>query len=65
MISVLFVSPGIVQTNVARDLPKLVQAAYRLIPSFLVLKKFKFIWNDVSEWLVIHVYLSDVEMHDI
>ncbi|CAJ1952267.1 unnamed protein product [Sphenostylis stenocarpa] len=34
-ISVLCVSPGIVQTNVARDLPKLVQAAYRLIPYFI------------------------------
>ncbi|XP_040866601.1 dehydrogenase/reductase SDR family member FEY isoform X2 [Glycine max] len=34
-ISVLCVSPGIVQTNVARDLPKLVQAAYHLIPYFI------------------------------
>ncbi|KAK8470414.1 hypothetical protein PHAVU_004G141700 [Phaseolus vulgaris] len=34
-VSVLCVSPGIVQTNVARDLPKLVQAAYRLIPYFI------------------------------
>ncbi|KAM7479567.1 hypothetical protein LguiA_027780 [Lonicera macranthoides] len=34
-ISVLCVSPGIVQTNVARDLPKIVQAAYRLIPYFI------------------------------
>ncbi|GAB4827605.1 hypothetical protein Ancab_034488 [Ancistrocladus abbreviatus] len=34
-ISVVCVSPGIVQTNVARDLPKLVQAAYHLIPYFI------------------------------
>ncbi|XP_047181480.1 dehydrogenase/reductase SDR family member FEY-like isoform X1 [Vigna umbellata] len=34
-VSVLCVSPGIVQTNVARDLPKLVQAAYHLIPYFI------------------------------
>ncbi|MED6191761.1 hypothetical protein PIB30_003564 [Stylosanthes scabra] len=34
-IGVVCVSPGIVQTNVARDLPKLVQAAYRLIPYFI------------------------------
>ncbi|KAJ9546130.1 hypothetical protein OSB04_025837 [Centaurea solstitialis] len=34
-ISVVCVSPGIVQTNVARDLPKIVQAAYRLIPYFI------------------------------
>ncbi|KAK7314739.1 hypothetical protein VNO77_33267 [Canavalia gladiata] len=34
-VSVLCVSPGIVQTNVARDLPKIVQAAYRLIPYFI------------------------------
>ncbi|KAB1213178.1 WW domain-containing oxidoreductase [Morella rubra] len=33
-ISVLCVSPGIVQTNVTRDLPKIVQAAYHLIPYF-------------------------------
>ncbi|GFZ12313.1 NAD(P)-binding Rossmann-fold superfamily protein [Actinidia rufa] len=35
-ISVLCVSPGIVQTNVARDLPKIVQAAYHLIPYFIL-----------------------------
>ncbi|CAK7327899.1 unnamed protein product [Dovyalis caffra] len=34
-ISVLCVSPGIVQTNVARDLPKIVQAGYHLIPYFI------------------------------
>lgn len=34
-ISVICVSPGIVQTNVARDLPKIVQAAYHLIPYFI------------------------------
>ncbi|CAI9113326.1 OLC1v1013907C3 [Oldenlandia corymbosa var. corymbosa] len=34
-ISVLCVSPGIVQTNVARDLPKIVQTGYRLIPYFI------------------------------
>ncbi|XP_030507483.1 dehydrogenase/reductase SDR family member FEY [Cannabis sativa] len=34
-VSVLCVSPGIVHTNVARDLPKLVQAAYHLIPYFI------------------------------
>ncbi|BBH04236.1 NAD(P)-binding Rossmann-fold superfamily protein [Prunus dulcis] len=34
-ITVACVSPGIVQTNVARDLPKIVQAAYRLIPYFI------------------------------
>ncbi|XP_058779423.1 dehydrogenase/reductase SDR family member FEY-like [Vicia villosa] len=34
-ISVLCVSPGIVQTNVARDLPKFVQTGYHLIPYFL------------------------------
>ncbi|XP_022897072.1 dehydrogenase/reductase SDR family member FEY-like [Olea europaea var. sylvestris] len=34
-ISVVCVSPGIVQTNVARDLPKIVQAGYRLIPYFI------------------------------
>ncbi|KAG6625092.1 dehydrogenase/reductase SDR family member FEY-like [Carya illinoinensis] len=34
-ISVLCVSPGIVHTNVARDLPKIVQAAYHLIPYFI------------------------------
>lgn len=34
-VSVVCVSPGIVQTNVARDLPKIVQAAYRLIPYFI------------------------------
>ncbi|MCL7031635.1 hypothetical protein MKW94_023964 [Papaver nudicaule] len=34
-ISVLCVSPGIVDTNVARDLPKIVQAAYHLIPYFI------------------------------
>ncbi|KAD4584055.1 hypothetical protein R6Q59_037060 [Mikania micrantha] len=34
-ISVICVSPGIVQTNVARDLPKIVQAGYHLIPYFI------------------------------
>ncbi|PON55626.1 Short-chain dehydrogenase/reductase [Parasponia andersonii] len=34
-VSVLCVSPGIVHTNVARDLPKIVQAAYHLIPYFI------------------------------
>ncbi|PWA96302.1 Glucose/ribitol dehydrogenase [Artemisia annua] len=34
-ISVICVSPGIVQTNVARDLPKIVQTGYRLIPYFI------------------------------
>jgi NAD(P)-dependent dehydrogenase (short-subunit alcohol dehydrogenase family) len=34
-ISVLCASPGIVQTNVARDLPKSIQAGYRLIPYFI------------------------------
>ncbi|KAF9667456.1 hypothetical protein SADUNF_Sadunf15G0024900 [Salix dunnii] len=34
-ISVLCVSPGVVQTNVARDLPKIVQAGYHLIPYFI------------------------------
>ncbi|XP_061348010.1 dehydrogenase/reductase SDR family member FEY-like [Gastrolobium bilobum] len=34
-IGVLCVSPGIVQTNVARDLPKIVQAGYHLIPYFI------------------------------
>ncbi|XP_068664242.1 dehydrogenase/reductase SDR family member FEY-like isoform X1 [Aristolochia californica] len=34
-ISVICVSPGIVHTNVARDLPKIVQAAYHLIPYFI------------------------------
>ncbi|KAI5673875.1 hypothetical protein M9H77_14239 [Catharanthus roseus] len=34
-ISVLCVSPGIVHTNVARDLSKIVQAAYHLIPYFI------------------------------
>ncbi|RWR92868.1 retinol dehydrogenase 12-like protein [Cinnamomum micranthum f. kanehirae] len=34
-ISVVCVSPGIVHTNVARDLPKIVQAAYHLIPYFI------------------------------
>ncbi|KAK4479250.1 hypothetical protein RD792_014761 [Penstemon davidsonii] len=34
-INVVCVSPGIVQTNVARDLPKIVQAGYRLIPYFI------------------------------
>ncbi|XP_019200098.1 PREDICTED: retinol dehydrogenase 11-like [Ipomoea nil] len=31
-INVICVSPGIVQTNVARDLPRFIQGAYRLIP---------------------------------
>ncbi|XP_057967024.1 dehydrogenase/reductase SDR family member FEY-like [Malania oleifera] len=35
-ISVVCVSPGIVHTNVARDLPKIVQAAYHLIPYFIL-----------------------------
>jgi len=34
-ISVLCASPGIVQTNVARDLPRIVQAAYHLVPYFM------------------------------
>lgn len=34
-INVLCVSPGIVHTNVARDLPKIVQAGYNLIPYFI------------------------------
>ncbi|KAL4632898.1 hypothetical protein ACB092_04G084400 [Castanea dentata] len=34
-ICVLCASPGIVQTNVARDLPKIVQAAYHLVPYFM------------------------------
>ncbi|ESR54640.1 hypothetical protein CICLE_v10020565mg [Citrus x clementina] len=34
-INVVCVSPGIVSTNVARDLPKIVQAAYHLIPYFI------------------------------
>ncbi|XP_073056523.1 LOW QUALITY PROTEIN: dehydrogenase/reductase SDR family member FEY-like [Primulina eburnea] len=34
-INVVCVSPGIVHTNVARDLPKIVQAWYHLIPYFI------------------------------
>ncbi|KAK9280959.1 hypothetical protein L1049_003850 [Liquidambar formosana] len=34
-ISVVCVSPGSVRTNVARDLPKIVQVAYHVIPIFL------------------------------
>ncbi|KAK3041917.1 hypothetical protein RJ639_002199 [Escallonia herrerae] len=34
-INVVCVSPGIVHTNVARDLPKIVQAGYNLIPYFI------------------------------
>ncbi|CAJ2667182.1 unnamed protein product [Trifolium pratense] len=34
-ISVLCASPGIVQTNVARDLPKSIQTGYHLIPYFI------------------------------
>ncbi|KAJ4959042.1 hypothetical protein NE237_026153 [Protea cynaroides] len=34
-INVVCVSPGIVHTNVARDLPKFIQVAYHLIPYFL------------------------------
>lgn len=34
-ISIACVSPGVVHTNVARDLPKIVQAAYHLIPYFI------------------------------
>uniref|UniRef100_A0A0D9VBC1 Uncharacterized protein n=1 Tax=Leersia perrieri TaxID=77586 RepID=A0A0D9VBC1_9ORYZ len=34
-INVICASPGIVHTNVARDLPKLVVAAYHLIPYFI------------------------------
>ncbi|KAK6153209.1 hypothetical protein DH2020_012848 [Rehmannia glutinosa] len=34
-INVVCVSPGIVHTNVARDLPRIVQAAYHLIPYFI------------------------------
>lgn len=35
-VSVVCVSPGIVHTNVARDLSKIVQALYRLIPYFIL-----------------------------
>ncbi|WOL18924.1 hypothetical protein Cni_G27721 [Canna indica] len=34
-IEILCVSPGIVHTNVARDLPKIIIAAYKLIPYFI------------------------------
>ncbi|KAH6761464.1 Rossmann-fold superfamily protein [Perilla frutescens var. hirtella] len=34
-INIACVSPGIVHTNVARDLPKIVQAGYHLIPYFI------------------------------
>lgn len=34
-VNVVCVSPGIVQTNVARDLPKIVQSLYHLIPYFI------------------------------
>ncbi|XP_062217956.1 dehydrogenase/reductase SDR family member FEY-like [Phragmites australis] len=34
-INIICVSPGIVDTNVARDLPKIVVAAYHLIPYFI------------------------------
>lgn len=34
-VSVVCVSPGVVHTNVARDLPRIVQAAYHLIPYFI------------------------------
>ncbi|TYI34180.1 hypothetical protein ES332_A04G185200v1 [Gossypium tomentosum] len=34
-VNVMCVSPGIVHTNVARDLPRIVQAAYHLIPYFV------------------------------
>ncbi|CAH9147128.1 unnamed protein product [Cuscuta epithymum] len=34
-INIICVSPGIVQTNVARDLPKIIQSAYRLVPYFI------------------------------
>ncbi|KMZ59459.1 Dehydrogenase/reductase SDR family protein 7-like [Zostera marina] len=34
-ISVLCASPGIVDTNVARDLPRIIQTAYHLIPYFI------------------------------
>ncbi|XP_042473541.1 dehydrogenase/reductase SDR family member FEY-like [Zingiber officinale] len=34
-ISIMCVSPGVVHTNVARDLPKIVVAAYHLIPYFI------------------------------
>ncbi|KAK6945592.1 Short-chain dehydrogenase/reductase SDR [Dillenia turbinata] len=34
-INVICVSPGIVQTNVVRNLPKVVQAAYRRVPYFI------------------------------
>ncbi|KDP34876.1 hypothetical protein JCGZ_09164 [Jatropha curcas] len=34
-ISVVCTSPGIVHTNVARDLPRIVQAGYHLIPYFI------------------------------
>ncbi|XP_004301423.1 PREDICTED: WW domain-containing oxidoreductase-like [Fragaria vesca subsp. vesca] len=34
-ICVTCVSPGIVQTNVTRDLPRIIQAVYRLVPYFI------------------------------
>ncbi|XWS50897.1 hypothetical protein CRYUN_Cryun12cG0129600 [Craigia yunnanensis] len=34
-VNVVCLSPGIVHTNVARDLPRIVQAAYHLIPYFI------------------------------
>ncbi|XP_072968915.1 dehydrogenase/reductase SDR family member FEY-like [Typha angustifolia] len=34
-VNVLCVSPGIVRTNVARDLPKIIVAGYKLIPYFI------------------------------
>ncbi|KAK8934222.1 hypothetical protein KSP39_PZI014870 [Platanthera zijinensis] len=34
-INVICVSPGIVHTNVARDLPKIINSAYHLIPYFI------------------------------
>ncbi|KAH9323310.1 hypothetical protein KI387_017949, partial [Taxus chinensis] len=34
-VNVMCVSPGVVMTNVARDLPSIVQTGYHLIPYFL------------------------------
>ncbi|KAF6136654.1 hypothetical protein GIB67_016110, partial [Kingdonia uniflora] len=34
-INIVCVSPGIVHTNVASNLPKIVQASYNLIPYFI------------------------------
>ena len=34
-LNVMCVSPGVVMTNVARDLPRIMQTGYHLIPYFL------------------------------